>query len=292
MRTFSAEVQDLVARHGLISRREHPEFSGAIAWLTRTHQLVPVLRGVYAHPSVATTLEIRLQAVGWWDPDAILVGAAAARVSYWPGVPMSLVTCAVRNRRPPQPGFVFMRRAIPPELVVERRRLRYTRPALTALDLCVETDGGAIDEVLRSRAATLEHLQAAMALIPDRAGNRARRRHLLESRARPWSAPERRMHRLLREARITGWDANRPVMIDSGNLYPDVLFAKLRLIIEIDGRKFHSEPEVFESDRRRQNLFVVNGWCVLRFTVRMIEDEPEMVIATIRAAMAMLGPSQ
>ena len=184
--------------------------------MTRTRQLVPVLPGVYAHPSVATTPEIRLRAVGWWDPDAILVEAAAARVSYWPGVPMSQVICAVRNRRPPQAGFVFVRRAIPPELIVERRRLRHTRPALTALDLCVETEGGAIDEVLRSRAATLEHLHAAMALIPDRAGN-GRRRLLLESRARPWSAAERRMHRLLREAGITGWDGNQPVMIDGGN---------------------------------------------------------------------------
>ena len=31
---------------------------------------------------------------------------------------------------------------------------------------------------------------------------------------------------------------------------------------------------------------VVHGWCVLRFTVRMIEDDPEMVIATGRAALA------
>jgi hypothetical protein len=34
---------------------------------------------------------------------------------------------------------------------------------------------------------------------------------------------------------------------------------------------------------------VINGWCVLRFTVRMIEDEPEVVIATVRAALVMLA---
>jgi len=125
--------------------------------------------------------------------------------------------------------------------------------------------------------------------MPARVGNLERRRLLVESRARPWSAAERRLHRLLWQARITGWDGNQPVVIDGVKIYPDVLFAKHRLILEIDGRMFHAEREIFESDRRRQNLLVVNGWCVLRFTVRMIEDEPEVVIATIRAALAMLA---
>ena len=48
---------------------------------------------------------------------------------------------------------------------------------------------------------------------------------------------------------------------------------------------------MFESDRRRQNAFVVHGYCVLRFTVRMIDDEPEMVIATVRAALRMTRQS-
>lgn len=273
----------------MIARREHPELAGSIAWLLRTGQLVPVLPGVYAPPSQAGTAETRIRAVGWWDRDAILTGAAAARVSFWAGLDVPVVTCAVRHERAPQAGYAFVRRAVPPELVVERFRLRYTRPALTALDLCIETDGEAIDQVLRSRAATLDHLHQAMALMPARIGNLQRRRLLVESRARPWSAAERRLHRLLWRAGITGWDGNQPVVIDGVKTYPDVVFARYRLIIEIDGRKFHSEPEVFESDRRRQNLLVVNGWCVLRFTVRMIEDEPDAVITTIRAALTMLA---
>jgi very-short-patch-repair endonuclease len=289
VRTATTEVQRLVDRAGVVARREHPELQTAIAWLKRRGELTAVLPGVYTHPSLAATPEIRIRAVGWWDRDAVLTGAAAARISFWPNVSVPLVTCAVRSRRPPQPGYAFERRSVPPWLVVEQGRLRLTRAELTALDLCVETDGGSIDEVLRTRAATLGQLHEAMALTRNRLSNPQRRQLLLESRAAPWSVAERKLHRLLRSAGIIGWTANPEMVIEGQEVHPDVLFDAERLVIEVDGRRFHSDRDVFESDRRRQNLFVVHGWCVLRFTVRMIEDEPDTVIATVRAALAMLA---
>ena len=48
----------------------------------------------------------------------------------------------------------------------------------------------------------------------------------------------------------------------------DVIFREIKLIIEIDGRLFHIGTEVFETDRSRQNKLVLDGWCVLRFTLR------------------------
>ena len=57
----------------------------------------------------------------------------------------------------------------------------------------------------------------------------------------------------------------------------------IRLIIEIDGREFHTDPEVFESDRSRQNLLVLDGWRVLRFTTRRGRaDVPETFLRTRR----------
>lgn len=290
MRT-STEVQRIVDRQSLIARKEHPELSASIAWLKRTGRLVAVLPGVYTHPELAGSTSIRLRAVSLWDRDAVLTGAAAARVSFWPTIKVPVITCAVSNRRPSQPGYCFERRVLPYQLIAEQGRLRFTQPELTALDLCVETDGESIDQVLGERAATLNQLHQAMALTGDRVGNAGRRQLLLDSRDKPWSAAERRLHRLLREAGITGWKGNEAVCIDGRKVHPDVLFARQRLILEVDGRKFHSKPEVFESDRRRQNAFVLNGYCVLRFTVRMIDGEPEMVIAAVRAALTMTRQS-
>ena len=139
-----------------------------------------------------------------------------------------------------------------------------------------------------NRRTTLRHLHRAMELTADRVGNRVRRELLLDSRDEPWSAAERRLHQLLRTAGIVGWRANQPVLVDGATYYPDArFFGRTRLLIEVDGRKFHSEEEVFESDRWRQNLLILDGWCVLRFTWRMLEERPDEVVAIIRRALAM-----
>jgi very-short-patch-repair endonuclease len=60
-----------------------------------------------------------------------------------------------------------------------------------------------------------------------------------------------------------------------------------------DRRPFvHTGAEVFETDRRRQNLLILDGWCVLRFTWTMIEEHPEEVIAMVREAIEILTAAQ
>jgi len=54
----------------------------------------------------------------------------------------------------------------------------------------------------------------------------------------------------------------------------------------------HTGAEVFESDRWRQHLLVLNGWFVLRFTWAMIEEHPERVIAMVREAIEILTARQ
>ena len=254
--------------------------------------LVRVLPGVYAASDQAASLQTRVRALRCFDRDAILTGAIAARLSFWPELRVEAIECAVRHSRSPQPGYRFSRRQIPPELVVRRGGIRYTSPALTALDLCARLGGEAIDQALRSRATTLALLHRAMELTAARAGNQTRRQLLLDSRDEPWSEAERLFHRLLREAGITGWKANQPVTLNGSTCYVDVIFRKLKLAIEIDGRLFHTGAEVFETDRWRQNLLILDGWRVLRFTWTMIEEQPETVLAMVREAIEMLTAAQ
>ena len=288
MGTTFHEIQWLLAAEGVIARQNHPELDTTLRYLVRRGDLTRVLPGIYAAADQAASLQARVRALSCLDPDAILVGAVAARLSFWPELRVNLVECAVRHRKAPQVGYCFTRRQIPAELVVNRRGLHYTAPALTALDLCGAMGGDAIDQALRSRATTLAQLHRAMELTAARVGNPTRRQLLLDSREEPWSKAERMFHRLLRDAGITGWKANRPVVLDGSTFYVDVIFRKLKLAIEIDGRLYHTGTEVFESDRWRQNLLVLNGWCVLRFTWTMIEEHPEDVIAMVRDAMKML----
>ena len=191
------------------------------------------------------------------------------------------MTCAVRAKRAPQPGYVFSRRAVPPELVLEIGTLRLTDPALTTLDLIDALGGDAIDHALRTKATTLTNLRNALELTANRRGNHDRRVVLLESRDEPWSAPERQLHRGLRAAGITGWTANRTLIVAGRAACPDIRFPAERLVVEVDGREFHTEAEVFENDRWRQNLLQTNGWLVLRYTWRMIQDDLDGVVAQI-----------
>jgi very-short-patch-repair endonuclease len=139
--------------------------------------------------------------------------------------------------------------------------------------------------VLRSRVARIEDLRAALAATPARTGNRERRRLLLQSRAEPWSMAERLAHRILHQAGITGWLANRPVVLGGRTYFLDIAFPGIRLVLEIDGREFHAKADVFESDRRRQNDLVLARFTVLRFTYRRLVEEPDQVLAEVRAGI-------
>ena len=289
MRTLQHDIQLLLATEGVVVRRHHPKLIGVIDWLVRSGDLRPVLPGVYAEPEACDSIRTRISAVMHWDPDAVLIGAAAAWVSFWPEIRVSGITCSLKHHRQPQPGYEFTRRQIPAELVVNRAGLRYTAPALTALDLCGAMGGDGIDQALRSRATTLAELHRAMELTAARVGNPTRRQLLLDSCEEPWSKAERLFHRLLRDAGITGWKANRPLVLDGYTFYVAVIFRKLKLVIEIDGRLYHTGTEVFETDRWRQDLLILNGWCVLRFTWTMIEEQPEKVLAMVHEAIKMLA---
>jgi very-short-patch-repair endonuclease len=78
-------------------------------------------------------------------------------------------------------------------------------------------------------------------------------------------------------------------MLGGSLFFIDVVFRGVKLAIEIDGRLYHSGRDVFETDRGRQNLLIIDGWCVLRFTWAMIDERPDEVIAAVTAALEMLG---
>lgn len=286
---LSDEVREVVRREGVVVRREHPSLAGAIARLRRDRELVAVLPGVYAPTATGDARPVRLAALARWAPDAVLTGRTAAQLSFWPGLGGDVVECALPSRREPQRGFAFSKRRIPPDLVVGRGALSITAPSLTALDLCDEVGGDAIDQVLRTGAATLDGLHAALRLTGWRSGNVDRRELLLDSRDEPWSEAERLAHRLLRAAGIDGWSANLPVVLRGQRYRLDIGFPALKLVVEIDGRIHQTDRELFESDRVRQNALVLEGWTILRFTWRQLEGHPEEFVEAVTEAIRSIG---
>lgn len=275
----------LDANGGVIARRDHPDLTESLTWLVRCGTLRAVFPGVYCAAG-ATDRRVLIRAAMLWAPDAVLTGPAAASVSFWPQIRVPIIDLSTTRQHRVQPkGFQLARRSIPADLIEARRGLRFTAPALTALDLCDSCGGDGIDTALRTRAATLDGMRAALELTRHRAGNTERRRFLLDSRDEPWSAAERLCHRLLHDAGIKGWRGNVAVPSLGSIYYVDIAFERQMLAIEIDGRLHEDDPDMFESDRWRQNHLVLQGWRVLRFTWLMLTAHPDLVVQTVTAAL-------
>jgi len=285
VKSFLAEVHDVVASEGLIVRRRHSDLSHSIDRLIKQGRLVAVLPGIYAYAEHGHLLQTRVRAAMQVCPTGVITGQAAAKLSFWPELAVSEVVCAHPGRRVGQPGITFTRRRIPGPLVLERRAIRITTPALTALDLCESVGGDGIDTALRARVISLADLHAALALTPDRPGNQLRRELVADSRDEPWSHPERLFHRILRTGGLVGWATNHLVRIENHTFYLDVAFPEHLVAVEIDGRAHHSSAAAFERDRWRQNQLILAGWRVLRFTWQMVTGEPEAVLAAVRQAL-------
>lgn len=59
-----------------------------------------------------------------------------------------------------------------------------------------------------------------------------------------------------------------------------------RLVVEVDGREYHTSDEQFEVDRRRDTQLAALGYRVLRFSYRQVIHEWPSVERAIRAALA------
>lgn len=65
----------------------------------------------------------------------------------------------------------------------------------------------------------------------------------------------------------------------------DGAFPQIKLIVEADGREWHSDKESIEKDKRRDSYLSSQGWTVLRFTEEEIEKKLNDVIAVISQAI-------
>lgn len=278
-----------LAKDSVITRKQYPGLTSRLARAAAEGRLTRLLPRVYTLPDRSRDLATRAEAACRYDPEGVVIGDAAAALSYWPELEPDTIVVAGRHHRREQAGYTFVRRAIPPALVHTRRGIRYTAPALTALHQVERHGAEGIDRALRSRRVTVAQLRAALDMLPHRRGNTDRRAALLDSRDGGWSALERRMHRLLRDAGITGWSAN--VMVDTayGDYVVDIAFHHSPLCIELDGREFHGAAK-FDGDRLRGNELLLAGRQVLRFTWAMIDRRADLAVSTVQRALKQFGP--
>lgn len=133
---------------------------------------------------------------------------------------------------------------------------------------------------------TASDIEVYLAKSSGRWGNSKLKRFLIDARAGVMSAAEGRTQELLRQAGITGWQANVAVRDEQGIIArADILFPKQCVVIEIDGREFHGTDR-FQMDRTRGNLLISAGYRVLHFTWEDLTRRPRMVVDQIQTILA------
>jgi very-short-patch-repair endonuclease len=93
---------------------------------------------------------------------------------------------------------------------------------------------------------------------------------------------ERRFLRLCRRHRLPDPEVNVRV----GEFVVDFLWRDRWLIIETDGYRWHRGHAAFEYDHRRQARLIALGFEVVRFSWAQVVDEPDEVLAALRARLA------
>lgn len=211
-------------------------------------------------------------------------------------------------RRPTQPGpievtVIGRRGTHRPGVVVHTRRrdapedwevhegLPVTSAARTVLDLAATCPGREVDRAFEQTGvlglASVDDVTAALHRDPKSRGAPVVAA-LLRAAADPAltrSEAESRLLGLVRAAELPRPRANAQVM----GYEVDLLWWSQRLVVEVDGYRFHRHRAAFERDRDRANRLQLAGFRVLRVTWRQIEAEPLRLVCQL--ALALERPS-
>jgi very-short-patch-repair endonuclease len=152
--------------------------------------------------------------------------------------------------------------------IAHRQQLRSVLEALERRGLYI---GRELDELLE-RAPNRKGVKAVTAVIAEMTG------------PAPWlqSELEAIFREVIRGSDLPDYEAN--VMVEGEVV--DALWRKERVIVELDGYAFHKSRARFEADRRRDAKLQVAGYRVLRVTQERLTNEPQAVLAEIRALLS------
>lgn len=140
----------------------------------------------------------------------------------------------------------------------------------------------ACDSALRSGRVSTADLTALLSRSAGLTG--IGRAHDLLALADPWSGSvlESLTRILMNASGLTGWCTQHVVARDP-ELRVDFCFAHERLVVEVDGARWHTDPA---RDQGRDNRLTSLGWRVLRFSWSQVVRDPDQVVRLIRESVA------
>ena len=296
-RAVDRAIAAVAARqYGAIHRRQLRRLGltgDAIDWRIATGRLHPVHRGVYTVGHAHLTRQGRwMAAVLVGGEPAVLsrqsVGAALDLISYsgWTHV-------TVPMHRRAQRGIVWHVMSLPPDEVERRHGIPMTTPARTLFDLAAVLDKPRLERAIdRAEAMQLTSPTSLIALLkryPRRRGIANLRQILNEEQIGlrvTKSELEDLFAAFVDRHRLPRPETNVWLKLDERWVEVDGLGRRQRLIVELDGRRFHGTPLAFEADRARDRGLIAAGWRVMRVTWRQLRREPAALAWDLAAALS------
>jgi very-short-patch-repair endonuclease/predicted transcriptional regulator of viral defense system len=278
-------------QHGIVSARQLDAVGlgrhaiahrVAAGWLRRRHH------GVYLVGPLETPLTDAMAAVLAYGAGALLSHGPAAVVWGLRPEPAKTIhiTVAGRDARSRDGICAHSVRQLHPRDAARRHGIPLTSAARTLLDLATQLNprdlARAADEARVQRCVTDLSLEEQFQRYPHHRGTAALAKVIQTEPAFTRSEAERRLLELIRAARLLEPKTNARV----GGREVDFLWPEHGLVVEVDGYAFHSSRRAFERDRRRDAELTRAGIAVVRVTWRQIANEPEAVVATLAAALA------
>ncbi len=231
----------------------------------------------------------------WGGPPTCASHRAAAAHWELAGITRAVVeiTCE-RSQRCPDGIKLHVVPVMPRCDLATLRGIPVTNAARTLVDLAAVVDEEtleiALDDALRRRLTSVPRLRWRIEELcgKGRTGCKALRR-LLEVRgpgnAVPESVLETKFRRLLRNAGLPPPVLQHPDVPHRrapGRL--DFSYPDKRIVMEVDGRRWHSGRLPSMRDMRKSNSLNIRGWMVLRFTWEDVLYEGAWVAQQVRAA--------
>jgi very-short-patch-repair endonuclease len=278
-------------QYGMITRSQLLEAgvgSSAIGRRARTGRLRRIHRGVYLVGPILPPWGLEMAAVLACGPRACLSHVSAARL--W-GLAPDDDAGPIHVRVPGGHGGdrtgirVHSTEALAPD---ERRlinRIPVTAPGRTLLDMATVVSRteleGAVARAERKGLIDRNGLSALVEGSKGRQGTPALRGIVEAGAAFTRSEAERRFLELVRKARLPPPESN--VMVHGYEV--DFFWRKERIVVEVDGYRYHSSRPTFESDRRRTAHLAAHGLQVIRLTWRQIAEEGAATAVQIGRAL-------
>lgn len=274
MNPFGIRTRDELLSAGVSSSTIHDR--------CRSGRYTRLLPGIYcvAEP----TPHALCAAAVLWQPSAVLSHRTAAWLWNMLPAPSTVEATVPRNVSVRTPSWLKLyRRPVIEDNVTTAWSMPAVDPERAMLDAVAVLPRAQADRMIDEhiRRVNSVKLRAMCEADAGRRGVREQRRQLYAAARSAASEPERLFARAL-SARRCAMEPNHSV----GQFVCDFVDERSRTIVEIDGREFHSEPEVFRKDRRRQNRLLLDGWLVLRYAAsdvyRHLDEIADETVGVVR----------